>query len=221
MRGCPRGIGRRNESLFRRKFKGQRHSQRHRLAVQQPVGKAAAGFERMTEGVAEIEQRTLAGFALVARNDAGLATATHRNGVLACGTAGKDILPVLLQPGEERGIAEQPVFGNFGIACAEFPFRQRVEQCRICNDQNRLMERADEILALARIDSGLAADRRVDLRKQCRRHLHEIETAPGACSREPCKIADHAAAKRYDEIVAFDTRGDDRLAYLFEGRIAL
>ena len=85
----------------------------------------------------------------------------------------------------------------------------------IGNDQNRLMERADEILALARIDAGLAADRRVDLRKQCRRHLHEIEAAPGGCSREACKIANHAAAKRYDEIVAFDTRGDASLRIPF------
>ena len=55
----------------------------NRLAVQQPVGKAAGGFQRMTEGVAEIEQRPLAGLALVARHDRGLGAATHRDGVLA------------------------------------------------------------------------------------------------------------------------------------------
>ena len=78
-----RGIRGRDQALFGRKFECQRHPQCHRLAVQQTVGKAAASFERVTKGVAEIEQRPLAGFALVARNDAGLGAAAHCNSVLA------------------------------------------------------------------------------------------------------------------------------------------
>ena len=136
MRGCPCGFGRRDEPLLGGEFEGQRHSQRHRLAVQQPVGKAAAGFERMPEGVAEIEQRALAGFALVARNDAGLGAAADRNGVLARRTASEDILPVLLQPGEERSVAKQTRIWQLrhsrrGIrvsaACRATPYRQRPE----------------------------------------------------------------------------------------------
>ncbi len=113
----------------------------------------------MAESVAEIEQRALAGLALVARDDAGLAAAADRDGVLARRAAGKHILPVGLQPGEERGIAEQTVFGDLGIAGAEFAFRQRVEQRGVGDHQNRLMKGADQIFAVARIDAGLAADR--------------------------------------------------------------
>ena len=54
-----------------------------RLAVQQPVGEAGRRLERVAEGVAEIEQRALAGLALVARDDRGLGAAAHGDGVLA------------------------------------------------------------------------------------------------------------------------------------------
>ncbi len=143
---------------------------------------------------------------------------------IACSRAGppaKTSCQFFSSQAKNAASPSKPVFRDLGIARAKFPFRQRVEQRRIRNDQNRLMERADEILTLARIDSGLAADGRIDLRQQRGRHLHKVETAPRACSRKPCKIADHAATKRHDEIVAFDTRGDDRLANFFKCRVVL
>ena len=81
---------------------------------------------------------------------------------MACsraGSAGEDVLPVRFQPGEEGGVADQPVFGDLGIAGAEFALRQRVEQRGVGDHHGRLMEGADQVLALARIDAGLAADR--------------------------------------------------------------
>ena len=77
------GLGRGNKSLPRRKAERQRHAGGDRLAVQQPVGKAAGRFQRVTECVAEIEQSPLAGLALVARHDRGLGAATDRDGMLA------------------------------------------------------------------------------------------------------------------------------------------
>src|SRR5690606_33961343 len=75
----------------------------------------------------------------------------------------------------------------------------------------------DEILALPRIDPGLAADRGVDLRKQRGWDLHEIEAAAHAGRRKPREVTHHPAAKREHEIAALDARGDDRLAYGLEG----
>ena len=77
------GFGGGDQALARREFERQRHAERDRLAVQQPAGKAGGGFQRVAEGVAEIEQRALAGLALVARDDARLAAAADRDGVLA------------------------------------------------------------------------------------------------------------------------------------------
>ena len=119
--------------------------------MQQAVGESGRGLEGVAEGVAEIEQRALAGLALVARRRS---PALPRQLVaIACsraGAAGKDIAPIGLQPGEERGVAEQPVFRDLGVAGAELARRQRVEERGVGEHQDRLMERADQILAVAR-----------------------------------------------------------------------
>src|SRR5450759_5025758 len=83
MSARPRGVRFAYQALAGGEFERQRRAERNRLAVQQPAGEAGAGLQRVTEGVAEIEQRALAGFALVARHDAGLAAAADRDGVLA------------------------------------------------------------------------------------------------------------------------------------------
>jgi hypothetical protein len=50
--------------------------------------------------------------------------------------------------------------------------------------------------------SGLASDRRVDLRKQCRRNLDEGDTAHVAGRRETRNVSDYSTAKCDDGRVA-------------------
>ena len=83
------------------------------------------------------------------------------------------------------------------------------------------MEGADQVLALTRIDAGLAADRGIDLRQQRCRHLHEIQPAPYARRRKAGEIADDAAAERDHQIAALDARRDDRLADFFKRGVVL
>ena len=187
-------------------------AERDRLAMQEFVGKAGRCLERMPEGVAEIEQRAVAGLALVARHDRGLAAARDRDRVLARRTAGEHVLPVRLQPGEEAGIAEQAELRDLRIAGAEVARGKRVEQRGIGDHQDRLMERADQVLAVARIDPGLAADRGIDLRQQRGRHLHDVEAAAQDRGGKAREIADHAAAERDHHVVALDARIEQPVA---------
>ena len=166
----------------------------------------------MPEGVAEIEQGALAGFALVARHRNGLGTAARRDRMLARRPAREQVAPIGVEPGEECGVVDQAIFDDFGVASAEVARRQRVEQSGIGDHQDRLVESADEILAVDRIDAGLAAHRGIHLGEQRCWHLHDLEPAPHDRGRKPGKIADHAAAKRNDEIVALDPGGENRLA---------
>ena len=189
--------------------------------MEQPVGKAGRGFQRMAEGVAEIEQRAFAGLALVARHDRGLGAAGGRDRVFARGAALEDVGVIGFQPGEKRLVAEHAVFGDFGIAGAKLARRQRIEHRGIGDHQNRLVKRAEQILALRRIDSGLAADRRIDLRQQRGRHLHEIDAAAQDRRGKAGEIADHAAAERDHQIVALDLGRDQRLGDLLEAGIGL
>ncbi len=119
------------------------------FAVIEPVGKSGRGFQRMPEGVAKIEQRPIAGLALVARHDLRLHPATDGDGMFPRGPAIKHIAPVALQPGEEIGITDQAVFRHFGIASPHDACRQRIEQSGIGHDQDRLVKRTDQILAMA------------------------------------------------------------------------
>ena len=83
------------------------------------------------------------------------------------------------------------------------------------------MEGADQVLALRRVDSGLAADGGIDLRQERRRDLHEAHAAPQDACREAGKIADHAAAKRNDAIAALDSELEQGLAESCQHREAL
>ncbi len=135
--------------------------------------------------------------------------------------AGKDVAPIGFEPGKEAGVTEQSVFGDLGIAGAELARRQCIERRSIGEHQDRLMEGADQILAMRRIDRSLAADRGLDLRQECRWDLDIVEATPHHRSGEAGEIADHAAAQRNCEIATLDTRGDHGLADVLEDAIAL
>ena len=54
----------------------------------------------------------------------------------------------------------QPVLGHLGVAGVEHARRQRIEDAGIGENEIGLVEGADEVLAAAGVDAGLAADRR-------------------------------------------------------------
>src|SRR3984893_18103617 len=61
----PRSVGWRDHGERGGELRRQHHADRHALAMEQAVGKSGRGFQRMAEGMAEIEQCAIAGFALV------------------------------------------------------------------------------------------------------------------------------------------------------------
>ena len=74
------------------------------------------------------------------------------------------------------------------------------------------MEGADQVLALPRVDAGLAADRGIDLGQQRGRHLHDADAAPQDAGGKAGQIADHAAAKRDDAIAPLDAKLEQAFA---------
>ena len=74
------------------------------------------------------------------------------------------------------------------------------------------MEGADQVLALRRVDAGLAADRGIDLRQQRGRHLHEAHAAAQDAGGKAGEIADDAAAQGDDEIAALEAHLEQPLA---------
>src|SRR5262245_65756119 len=101
----------------------------------------------MAESMAEIKKRTLPALVLVTRYNRRFHTTAHRDRMLARRAAGKNFPPVRLQPSKEAGISYQPVFDDFGITSTELARRECVEQSDIGDDQQRLLECADEARA--------------------------------------------------------------------------
>ncbi len=76
------------------------------------------------------------------------------------------------------------------------------------------MKRPDQVLAQGVIDADLAADRAVDLCKQCRRHVNERNPAQECGGSEPRRVADHTAADGDDRASAIGVGADERLVDL-------
>ena len=100
----------------------------------------------------------------------------------------------------------------------ELARRQRAQRARIGQHGDRLMERADHVLRARMVHGRLAADRRVDLREQRRRHLHEIDAALVARGHVTGEVADDAAAERDEAAVAMEARVDEAIDDGREGR---
>ena len=141
------GVGIGDHAELRGKLRRQHHADGNAFAMEQAIGEAGCSLQRMAESMTEIEQRALAGLALVARDDRGLGAAGGCDGMLARSAAGEDVGMVGFEPGEEGFIAQHAVFGDFGVAGAELARRQRIEHGGIGDHQDRLMKRAEQVLA--------------------------------------------------------------------------
>ena len=189
--------------------------------MQQPVGVAGGGLERMAERMSEVQERTLSRFALVPADDRGLVPAARCDCFRAGAAARKNLVTFLFEPREERRVGNQPVLHDLRIASAELPLRQGIQQAGVGKDECRLMECADKIFAVTRVDAGLAAHRRIDLRQQRCRNLHKVDATPGDGGSEAGEIPDDTAAKSDYEITALDLRIEDGVDDCFECAVVL
>ncbi len=211
-----------DQPLLAAEAEGEANADCHGLSVQQPLRVASPGLERVAERVAEVQERAVAGLGLVARDDLGLASDAggHERG-LCRRIVREHRAPTLLEPGEEACVAEQAVLGGFHVACTKLARGQGGEQAGVGQHQARLVEGADQILALRCVDAGLASDRGVHLCQQCRRHLHEAHAAAHDAGGKAREIADHAAAERDHHAAALQSGLEDALAQRCQRRKAL
>ena len=98
----------------------------------------------------------------------------------------------------QRLAREQAGLDDLGHALEALRRRERLEQRGIDDRADRPVERADEVLALRQVDARLAADRRVDLRDEARRHRDPRHAAEIRRGREACGVRRAAAAERDD-----------------------
>ena len=194
------------------KAKRASHSDRHRLAVNQArrvvTGQALEG---MSECVAEIEQRPIALLGFVGGDHARLGGAARRDRLGPRRAAGEDLAPARFEKFKKIPVVDEAVLDHLRVAGAKLALAQRVETAGIGEDKGRLVERPDEVLAVRRVDAGLAADARIHLRKKSGGNLHEADAAAQRGGAEAGQVADHPAAKRNNDVASFDARLDQRI----------
>ncbi|QTK81333.1 Hypothetical protein AT6N2_L0403 [Agrobacterium tumefaciens] len=213
MRLDARGIVRAGEVEASGELVGQHHADGDAFAVHQPRAIViGCRFQRVTEGMAEIQKGAHAIFLLVGHDNICLRLATRRNRLNASGAAGADFVPVLFQPEEEIRLVDQTVLDDFGVAGAELARTERIEHRRIGQDQIRLVKNTEKVLAVAAVDAGLATDGGIDLRQKRGRYLHEADAAAHNACRKTSEIADHAAAQRDHRIVALHACSENCIA---------
>ena len=166
----------------------------------------------MADRVAVVENAPKTALALVFRDDIGFDATRffdrrreHRQ------VSGDDRFGVASQQIEEAAAGDHSVLDDLIEARSEFAPRQRAQKRGIDDDQRRLMERADQVLAERVIDSNLAADRAIDLRQQGRRDLHEGDAAQKGCRGETSGVAKNASAERDDRAAAIGAGANERL----------
>ncbi len=117
--------------------------------------------------------------------------------------AARDRLAVGLEEREQPLVAEGRHLHRLAERRPPLPLGQRPEEGDVDDDRRRLMEGADEVLALRQVDPCLAADRRVDLGDERRRDVDERHASEPGRGEEARRVAERSAADRDDRFVAF------------------
>lgn len=185
-----------------RQPEGIHHADRNRFAMQDRAVISRLGFIGMPECMAEIEQGPAAAFALILFDDLCLGPAAMRHG-------GNDGLRVRLSTAElfSSSQAKNPASPRspyFTISAypALISASAGWQGNRYRPAPPGLVKGADQILAGAGIDAGLAANGTVDLGKQGCWQLDEIHPSQEAGRGKPHKITNDAAAQRHQHGLA-------------------
>ena len=102
--------------------------------------------------------------------------------------------------------ASRPVFTTSAMPSRRCALGQRLEQRRVDHRAVRPVEGADEVLALRQVDRRLAADRRVDLGDEARRHRRPGDAAEVRRRGETGRVGRAAAAERDDRPAAVEAQ---------------
>ncbi len=103
---------------------------------------------------------------------------------------------------EDLGVGDEAALDHLAEAGDQLGLGQRAEQVEVAEHPGGLVEGADEVLAGAGVDAGLAADRRVDHAEQRRRHVDHPHAAQPGRGDEAADVGGRAAADGDDRVGA-------------------
>ncbi len=180
------------------------HTDGNAFTVQQCV--TTGGFHGVADGVTEVQHGAATLLAFIVHHDGRLDRnaagyqCTDRFAVVP-----DDFTVLVRQPGQIFGIGYRAVLDGFRYAGGELFRRQCLERGDVYQNELRLMERANQVLAGARIYTSLATDGAVDHGEQCRGYLYKGDAAHVGRRDKPRDVTDNSAANGDHGTVAPDT----------------
>ncbi len=105
-----------------------------------------------------------------------------------------------LDEGEDLGVGDEAALEDLAEPRDELLAGQRLEQGQVADDPGGLVEGADEVLAGAGVDPGLAADRGVDHGQQRGRHVDDADAAGPGGRHEAAEVGGGTAADGDDRV---------------------
>src|SRR6266852_2880512 len=178
---------------------------------------ASDAFERVREGVAEIEHFAETGFALVARDHLRFDLHVAWDQVAESrAVAARHFFHVAFEIGKHLCIRDDRVLDDLRQAAAKFALRQCTQQLRIGEYKTRRVERADEIFSLRQIHAGLAADGAVNLCDYGCWNVDERNATQVTGGDKASEVTDDASAYGYEKRFAVRTRPHQRAAKRFD-----
>ena len=132
-------------------------------------------------------------------DDLGEGTGLHRRGV-----GPDDRVPVGFERHEQRLVAERRHLHDLAHRGPALSLGEGTEGGDVDDDGRGLVEGAEQVLALGKVDAGLAADGRVDLGDERGRDLDPGHAPQVRGGEEARRIAERAAADRDERVASLD-----------------
>ena len=180
---------------------GEDQPHRDRGAVAPLV--ALVVLDRVAEGVPVVEHLPAAGLAQVAGDDLGLDpdAALHE---LAdhLGLRVAHRLRVGLDELEDPLVGDEAALDDLRHAGEQLVLGQRPQRVEVAQHGRGRVEGAHEVLALGRVDPGLAAHGGVDHAEQGGGHVHHAHAAQPRGGHEPREVGDRSPAHGHDRVRA-------------------
>ena len=101
---------------------------------------------------------------------------------------------------EDRAVGDEAALDHLGQPGPELRLGQAGQRVGVGEDGGRRVEGADQVLAGAGVDAGLAADRGVDHAEQAGRHLHDPDAARPGGGEEAGQVGDRSPADADDGV---------------------
>ena len=188
------GVLSRAQAEVAREAERRGHADRDALAMDEPR-RIVAGqlLQGVAEGVPEVEQRALALLGLVGGDDARLGRAARSRSLRRGPVRRRTRRASSTSRNSKKPRSPiSPYLTTSAKPARKSRSLEGIETGRVGQHQRGLMEGADEVLSMRRIDSRLAADAGIDLGEQRRRDLHQTHAPAQRRGAESGKIADHA-----------------------------